>query len=87
MEIDPLRDEAEDYARALADAGVSTELHRAEGLFHGAFTMTALIPRAAELHERVGRFLSRAFQSDRNFSSFRVALNSTHAGWIERTED
>ncbi|MDT0318678.1 alpha/beta hydrolase [Streptomyces millisiae] len=36
MEIDPLRDEGIDYARALLGAGVTTELHLYPGTFHGS---------------------------------------------------
>ncbi|HUV09628.1 MAG TPA: alpha/beta hydrolase [Acidimicrobiia bacterium] len=48
MEMDPLRDEGELYARLLADAGVPVVLHRAEGLFHGCFNMDAVLTGAKE---------------------------------------
>ncbi len=44
--FDPLRDEAEQYARRLAEAGVAVALRRHEGLLHSYANMTA-VGRAA----------------------------------------
>jgi len=57
MEIDPTRDEAEDYARALSAAGVPTVCRRFEGLFHTAFSLSGAIPRAADIQEAIADFL------------------------------
>jgi cation diffusion facilitator CzcD-associated flavoprotein CzcO/acetyl esterase/lipase len=59
VELDPLRDEGEDYARALAAAGVSVEQHRFDGLYHSALTMTAVIPEVQLLYAKIGDFLGK----------------------------
>ncbi|MGA6222082.1 flavin-containing monooxygenase [Streptomyces umbrinus] len=59
VELDPLRDEAEQYAGALAAAGVPVEQHRFDGLFHGALSMTAVIPEVQELYAVIGGFLQK----------------------------
>ena len=56
-EFEASRDEAEDYARRLAAAGVDATAVRVDGLVHGAYWMSAAVPRAAELHDAVVRFL------------------------------
>jgi acetyl esterase/lipase len=57
VELDPSRDESEDYARQLAHAGVATEIVRISGLAHGTLPMSALVPRASEILEAVVAFL------------------------------
>ena len=57
MEIDPTRDEAEDYASALAAAGVPTVCRRFDGLSHMAFSLSGAIPRAADIQEAIADFL------------------------------
>lgn len=47
-EFDPLRDEGEAYAAKLKAAGVNTLLKRFDGQVHGFFTMTDMMPEAAE---------------------------------------
>lgn len=47
-EYDPLRDEGEAYADKLAAAGVDTVKQRFAGQIHGFFTMTDMMPEAAE---------------------------------------
>lgn len=46
---DPLRDEGDDYARRLADAGVAVTHRQWPGQFHGFFTMSRVIPEATEM--------------------------------------
>lgn len=43
-EFDPLRDQGEAYGRRLQQAGVPTDIVRAEGLIHGFFGMHAFMP-------------------------------------------
>ena len=63
-EFDPLRDEGEAYARRLEDAGVSTELVRMNGHFHGSMGFTKVLPSAVEHRERVNRVLRAAYGTE-----------------------
>ncbi|WP_433714006.1 flavin-containing monooxygenase [Nocardia sp. CA-084685] len=58
MEADPTRDEAEDYAKALADAGVPTVCQRFDGLFHTTLSLSGAVPRAAEIQQAMCDFLT-----------------------------
>jgi len=56
-EFDPLRDEGEAYAAALADAGVPVTTRRFDGLIHGFMDMGAFSPAAqAAIDESIGLF-------------------------------
>ncbi|AQA04144.1 esterase [Mycobacterium sp. MS1601] len=57
MEIDPTRDEAEDYAAALQAAGVPTQCRRLARLFHTTLSVSGAVPRAAEIHDAMAEFL------------------------------
>jgi cation diffusion facilitator CzcD-associated flavoprotein CzcO/acetyl esterase/lipase len=57
VECDPTRDEAEDYARALAAAGVPVEHRRLDGLIHGVFNMSAFVPRVQDMHALIREFV------------------------------
>lgn len=60
-EFDPLRDEGEDYARALSLAGVPVECRRFDGQIHAFFGLRLAIPDAAEAIEWSGRRLTACF--------------------------
>jgi len=47
-EFDPLRDEGEAYGARLRAAGVPTEVHRYDGMFHGFFGMGEVLPGAQQ---------------------------------------
>lgn len=54
-ECDPVRDDGEAYANALAHAGVDVSLTRVEGVFHGFAFVADQIPQAAEAIEAAFR--------------------------------
>lgn len=56
------RDEAGDHARMLHEAGVDVRAHRVDGLFHGTFGMTALVPQAQEMYDLVQEYLAPRLQ-------------------------
>jgi acetyl esterase len=47
-EFDPLRDQGERYGRRLQEAGVKTEIVRADGLIHGFFGLHEFMPPGQE---------------------------------------
>lgn len=60
-EYDPLRDQAERYARALAEAGVDVERTRYDGMVHGFFTMTGAVDAARQAQTQLAAALRRWF--------------------------
>ena len=62
-EYDPLRDEGEEYARRLAQAGVAVVSSRYDGLIHGFIRMPALIDRTEDGLDECAAALREAFAS------------------------
>ena len=60
-EFDPLRDEGEAYARRLADAGVTVELKRYDGMIHAFFGLSEAFDASRDALSLVGTTLRRAF--------------------------
>ncbi|WP_158883764.1 alpha/beta hydrolase [Amycolatopsis anabasis] len=60
-EHDPLREEGEAYGARLAEAGVPVAVHRVNGLFHGVFGLSGILPAARQLEDLAGAALREAF--------------------------
>jgi acetyl esterase len=56
---DPLRDEGEEYARKLSDAGVAVTHKSWPGQFHGCFTMGRVIPEANAMIAELSDWLKK----------------------------
>jgi acetyl esterase len=63
-EYDPLRDEGEAYGEQLRGAGVAVGAHRANGMFHGFFTMDAALEDAKAAQQLVFEEMRRVLGSD-----------------------
>ena len=57
-ELDPLRDEGEDYAGKMKAAGVDVTLHRITDGIHGFFLLEPVYPAVRETYDHINAFLS-----------------------------
>ena len=64
-EIDPLRDQAEEYARRLRSAGTPVDAVRFDGVPHGFFSLNGAVEAADAAQRRVVETLRRAFDTRR----------------------
>ena len=60
--FDPLRDEAEDYAKRLKDAGVPVGVIRYEGMVHGFSSLSGLLPDADKSLQAIADVVAAKFQ-------------------------
>ena len=60
-EYDPLRDEAEEYAARLRDAGVPAAVSRYDGVIHGFFALPGLVEKSEAAQDEACAWLRRAF--------------------------
>ena len=56
-QCDPLRDEGEQHAKNLREAGVKAELRRYPGMIHGFFQMTGALQGSRQLHRELGDWM------------------------------
>ena len=60
-EYDPLRDEGEEYAARLRNAGVPTAVSRYDGVIHGFFSLRGLVDKSDAALEEACAWLRKMF--------------------------
>jgi acetyl esterase len=63
-EYDPLRDQAEEYAAALAKAGVPVVASRYDGMVHGFFCLSGTLSAGRRALDEAARFLAQTLAGD-----------------------
>jgi len=61
-EYDPLRDEGEDYARRLMEAGAACALVRYSGMIHGFFSMSEMVDDGMRAIEHAASLVKTALE-------------------------
>jgi len=61
-EIDPLRDDGEDYGNKLKDAGIQANTIKFNGVTHGFITMDKITDKADEALNQISSYLQNEFQ-------------------------
>jgi len=62
-EFDPLRDEGEEYGRRLMENGVNASVARYLGMFHGFFSMFAMLDDAHAAHSHAAALVKKALDA------------------------
>jgi acetyl esterase len=73
-EYDVLRDEAEDYARRMRQAGIPTRLWRFQGQIHGFLSLGATLPEVQEAKLAIASFVGTVFADPAVLSETDVGL-------------
>ncbi|MEJ8574238.1 alpha/beta hydrolase [Microbaculum marinum] len=79
-EFDPLRDEGEEYARRLMEAGVPTTLTRYDGAIHGFVRMGSEVRLAAQALRQISQWLGERFSDQEPHAHHRQVAKASEVG-------